>query len=57
MRTRFAGKFRLPGIYPEKEFVEEGGLMFYGVDRRDLYRRSALYVDKILRQQTETKND
>jgi putative tryptophan/tyrosine transport system substrate-binding protein len=44
-----AGKHRLPGIYPQKEFAEEGGLMFYGTDRRDIYRRSAFYVDKILK--------
>ena len=42
-------KHRLPGILPQKEFVEEGGLMFYGVDRPDQYRRAAVYVDKILK--------
>ena len=47
--VRLAGKYRLPGIYPQKEFVDEGGLMSYGTDRPDLYRRSALYVDKILK--------
>ena len=44
-----AGKFRLPAIYPEEEFVESGGLMYYGTDRVDAYRRAAVYVDKILR--------
>jgi putative ABC transport system substrate-binding protein len=44
-----AGKYRLPGIFPEKEFVEEGGLMSYGVHRLDQYRRAAYYVDKILK--------
>jgi putative ABC transport system substrate-binding protein len=39
----------LPAIYPEKGFVDEGGLMFYGADYVDLYRRTAVYVDKILK--------
>jgi putative ABC transport system substrate-binding protein len=47
--VEFAAKYRLPAIYPQKEFVDEGGLMSYGVDFGDLYRRSAQYVDKILR--------
>ena len=44
-----AGKYRLPSIYPQKEFVNEGGLMSYGADTGDLYRRAAVYVDKILK--------
>jgi ABC-type uncharacterized transport system substrate-binding protein len=44
-----AGKYRLPAIYFQKEHVEEGGLMSYGVDYDDLYRRAAFYVDKILK--------
>jgi putative ABC transport system substrate-binding protein len=44
-----AGKYRLPAIYPQKEYVDEGGLMFYGVDYDDLFRRAAVYVDKILK--------
>ena len=44
-----AANHELPAIYPDKEFVEAGGLMSYGVDRRDLYRRAAIYVDKILK--------
>jgi putative ABC transport system substrate-binding protein len=51
-RKRFvelAAKYRLPSIYPQKEYVDEGGLMYYGTDYQDLFRRSAHYVDKILK--------
>jgi putative ABC transport system substrate-binding protein len=44
-----ATKYRLPGIYFQKEFVDEGGLMSYGADFTDLFRRAAHYVDKILK--------
>jgi len=47
--VELAGKYRLPAIYFQKEFVDEGGLMSYGVDFNDLYRRAAWYVDKILK--------
>jgi putative ABC transport system substrate-binding protein len=47
--VELSGKYRLPAIYPEKEFVDEGGLMSYGADLTDLYRRAAVYVDKILK--------
>ena len=47
--VELAGKYRLPAIYPQDEFVEAGGLMSYGVDYDDLYRRAAVYVDKILK--------
>jgi putative ABC transport system substrate-binding protein len=47
--VELAAKYRLPAIYPEKEFVDEGGLMSYGADYDDLYRRAAVYVDKILK--------
>ena len=43
------GKHRLPAIYSQKEYVEAGGLMSYGTDYEDLYRRAAVYVDKILK--------
>ena len=47
--VELAGKHRLPAIHFQKEFVEEGGLMSYGADYDDLYRRAAVYVDKILK--------
>ena len=47
--VELAGKYRLPAIYPQEEFVEAGGLMSYGADYPDLYRRAAVYVDKILK--------
>jgi putative ABC transport system substrate-binding protein len=45
----FAAKSRLPAIHPFRESVEAGGLMAYGVDLPDMFRRAATYVDKILR--------
>ena len=47
--VKLASESRLPAIYGARDFPEEGGLMSYGADYRDLYRRSASYVDKILR--------
>jgi ABC-type uncharacterized transport system substrate-binding protein len=44
-----AAKTRLPTMYPWKEFVQAGGLMTYGPNLQDLYRRAATYVDKILK--------
>jgi putative tryptophan/tyrosine transport system substrate-binding protein len=44
-----AAKGRLPAIFPYLEYVEAGGLMSYGVQVNDLYRRAAIYVDKILK--------
>jgi putative ABC transport system substrate-binding protein len=45
----FAAKNRLPAMYPWREYVEDGGLMSYATKLSDLYRRSATYVDKILK--------
>jgi ABC-type uncharacterized transport system substrate-binding protein len=42
-------KHRLPGMFPFKENVQAGGLLSYGADRDDLYRRTAAYVVKILK--------
>jgi putative tryptophan/tyrosine transport system substrate-binding protein len=44
-----SAKHRLPGMYENKEFVEIGGLLSYGANLDDLYRRAAVYVDKILK--------
>jgi len=45
----FAEKNGLPAMYHNSGFVEDGGLMSYGVNNTDLYRRAATYVDKILK--------
>ena len=45
----FAAKNRLPAMYPSSEFVEAGGLMSYAPSYPDVFRRSATYVDKILK--------
>src|SRR5262245_32925435 len=47
--VELAGKYRLPAIYFSKEYVDEGGLMSYGVDFGDQFRKAAHYVDKILK--------
>jgi len=47
--VELADEYRLPAIYHQKEFVDDGGLMSYGVNYADLYRRAAVYVDKILK--------
>jgi putative ABC transport system substrate-binding protein len=44
-----AAKNRLPAVYPQREFVDAGGLMSYGANSADLSRRAATYVDKILK--------
>jgi putative ABC transport system substrate-binding protein len=45
----FTLKSRLPSVYVSREYVEAGGLMSYGADLADIYRRVAIYVDKILK--------
>jgi putative ABC transport system substrate-binding protein len=47
--TAIAAQQRLPAIYAEKEYVHAGGLVSYGPDYPDLFRRAATYADKILR--------
>ena len=42
-------RHRLPGIFESRAYVEAGGLMSYNVNNADLYRRAAVYVDKILK--------
>jgi putative ABC transport system substrate-binding protein len=45
----FATKSRLPSVYISRGFVDAGGLMSYGADEADRYRRVAYYVDRILK--------
>ena len=47
--VEFAAMSRLPAVHGLREFVEAGGLAAYGVDRRDLFRRSASYVHRIFK--------
>jgi putative ABC transport system substrate-binding protein len=47
--VELAGKYRFPAIYGQREYVDDGGLMCYGADYDDLFRRAAHYVDKILK--------
>jgi putative ABC transport system substrate-binding protein len=44
-----AGKNRMAAVYPRTDFVVNGGLMSYGADRADPFRRVAALIDKILR--------
>jgi putative tryptophan/tyrosine transport system substrate-binding protein len=44
-----AAQFRIPAIYPYRYFADEGGLLSYGVDTLDLFRRASEYVSRILR--------
>jgi putative ABC transport system substrate-binding protein len=47
--VKLAGKAKLPTMYYAREFADAGGLMSYGANYADLYRRAAGYVDKILK--------
>jgi ABC-type uncharacterized transport system substrate-binding protein len=47
--AELALRSRLPAVYGQKEYVEAGGLISYGTDFQDLWRRAATYVDKILK--------
>ena len=44
-----AARYQLPAVYPDRVFISTGGLISYGPDRLDAYRRAAGYVDRILR--------
>src|SRR5262249_36634210 len=44
-----AARYRLPAVYPYRHFAEVGGLLSYGVDQNDNFRRAAGYVDRILK--------
>jgi putative ABC transport system substrate-binding protein len=44
-----AARHRLPGMYPYRYYAADGGLMSYGADRVDMWRRAATYVDRVLR--------
>jgi putative ABC transport system substrate-binding protein len=47
--VELAAKSRLPAIYSREDYVDSGGLMSYGADRAESYRRAALMIDKILK--------
>ena len=47
--VEFAAKSKMPAMYPNEEFVDDGGLMSYATNVTDLHRRAATYVDKILK--------
>ena len=47
--TSLAARYRIPAVYPFRFFAETGGLLSYGVDRTDNFRRAATYVDRILK--------
>ena len=44
-----AAHYRLPAVYPQRDFAEIGGLLSYGNDRLDQYSRAGIYVDRILK--------
>jgi putative tryptophan/tyrosine transport system substrate-binding protein len=47
--TSLAARYHLPAVYPQRVFAEVGGLLAYGNDRRDHYRRAATYADRLLK--------
>jgi putative ABC transport system substrate-binding protein len=47
--TSLAARYRLPAIYPFRDFIEVGGLLSYGNDLLDSFRRAATYADRILK--------
>ncbi len=47
--TALAARYRLPAVYPYRQFAEVGGLLSYGNDLRDNYRRAAAYAQRVLR--------
>jgi len=49
MIIELAARYRLPAVYAYRSFVAEGGLMSYGPDVSDIFRRTASYVDRILK--------
>jgi putative ABC transport system substrate-binding protein len=53
--TALAAQHRLPAIYPLEIFIPEGGLIAYGIERVDMFRRAADYVDRILRGTSPTE--
>jgi len=52
--SALAARHRLPAVYPSRYFVTSGGLVSYGPDSADLYRRAAAYVDRILKGEKPT---
>jgi putative ABC transport system substrate-binding protein len=53
--TSLAARYRLPAVYPFRFFAEVGGLLSYGADRTDNFRRAATYVDHILKGEKPAK--
>ncbi len=47
--TSLAARYRLPAVYPFRQFAEAGGMLSHGNDTTDNYRRAATYVDRILK--------
>jgi putative ABC transport system substrate-binding protein len=53
--TSLAARYRVPAVYPYRQFAEIGGLLSYGVDMNDNFRLAATYVDRILRGEKPTE--